>query len=128
MTTDGRMVGKASIARAIEAVGDQLVSFQHWDDASFLRLPLIYPSGSAVTVRINYTGRDAFRISDVGFAYRELESYGMQRSFARTADAILEGWAVSRDTRCVFAEVREDELSQGIMDVARASWQIVDRI
>ena len=122
------MVELADRARAIEAVGKQLVSFQHWDDTSLLRLPLVYPSGSAVAVKITNTSRDVFMVSDLGFAYRELESYGVQRSFAGTADAVLAGWAVSRNARVVFAEVHEDELSQGIIDVARASWQIVDRI
>jgi hypothetical protein len=122
------MTGLADAARAIEVAGKELVSFEQWNDASFLHLPLVYPSGSAVTVKINNRSHDLFRISDLGFAYRELESYGMQRSFASAADTVLAGWAVFRDARAVFADVHQDQLSQGIMDVARSSWQIVERV
>lgn len=116
------------VADLVDAIQGDLVSSRHWDDATFLRLPLIYPSGTAVTVKIGRHGNDSLTVSDGGFGYRELESFGGQRSFAKTADSVIAPWGVSRDKRCVFAEVRPDEIVRGVSDVATASWQIVDRI
>ena len=92
-------------------------------------MPMYYPSGSPVTVQIARSSNDTFLVSDFGFAFRELESFGRERSFARTAEAIIADNEVSRDRRCIFVRDLElDDLSRGIADVASASWQIVDQV
>lgn len=116
-------------ARAVETVWGELLSAQHHGASSYVSLPLIYPSGSPVTVRVTPSGISSFKVSDDGFAYRELESFGGQSSFAKAADALLDARDVSRDTRCLFAApVEADELARGISDVATASWQVVDKV
>src|SRR3546814_11423671 len=52
--------------------------------SSYINMPLLYPDGSCVTLRIDRLS-DRFRVSDNGFAYREIEDLGAERSFAGTA-------------------------------------------
>jgi hypothetical protein len=122
------MTGHSGVEAAIREIEQQLMSARHWADASFVHLPLVYPSGSPVTVKVDLVSNDFFRISDNGFAYREIESVGAQRSFPRTADSVAADDGLSRDARCVFVGVPREQLSRGISDVATASWRIVDRI
>ena len=56
-------------------IAPKLVSCRNWGDASFISLPMVYPSGSFVTVRMTHIS-GGIRVSDSGFAYREAESFG----------------------------------------------------
>lgn len=122
------MSDAADLASAVKALEGELVSASHWPDASFVRLPLVYPSGTHVTVRVERAGRGHFRVSDNGFAYRETESAGAHRSFSRMADAIAKTEGLSKDARAVFSGASEDQLARVIMDVASASWRIADKV
>jgi hypothetical protein len=117
-----------SVAEAADAAAAALVSVRHWGGSSFINLPLIYPSGSFVTVKLEQVGREAIRVSDNGFAYRELESIGVQRSFAKTANSIAEAESLEVNKRAIFVDVPHAQLSRAICDVAIASWQVADRI
>ncbi len=105
----------------------RLVSMQHWGDASFINLPMLYPSGSFVTVMINYI-RDGVRVSDSGFAYREAESFGAGRSFSRTAQSVAEHHEIKVGKRSVYVDVQLHELERAIFDVSSASFTIAERI
>ena len=67
-----------------DAVAGDLLMVRHSGDSSFINLPIAYTSGTFVTVKIARV-RDGVRVSDGGFAYRELESIGAERSFSKTA-------------------------------------------
>lgn len=109
------------------AIAGSLVSTRHWGDASYISLPLVYPSGSFVTVSLSYAP-DGIRVSDGGFAYRETESFGAGRSFANTARAVAEGYGVEVDRRAIFVEVPVDEVERAIFDVSAASKAVAERI
>jgi hypothetical protein len=120
-------VTRDTIGTIADAVARGLVSVRRVGDSSFINLPLIYPSGSAVTVRLDRVAKGV-RVSDNGFAYRELESFGAQRSFGKTATGIAETEAIEIGRRTVFVDVPIDEIERAICDVAAVSWQIADRI
>lgn len=113
---------------AIESAVNELVSVQHWNDCSFIRLPIAYPSGSLVTVKVDVCERGRFRVSDGGLGYREVEDVGGEGSFPRTATAIVEEGALAKGAQSIFTEATADQLTRAISDVGLASWQIVTRI
>ena len=83
-----KMSASAAPAPAIEIAVASLVSAEHWADSSFVRLPLVYPGGSLVTVKIDPLGANRYRVSDAGFGFREIEEIGAQRSYARVAGSV----------------------------------------
>jgi hypothetical protein len=62
----------------IRAAVSELVPAKRADDSVFVNLPLFFPSGAAATVKIEPVS-GGYRVSDNGFAYRELESIGAER-------------------------------------------------
>lgn len=119
------MIGE--VTRAVETATKELVSVRHWKDASFISLPLVYPGGTSVSVKISPCA-GGFRVSDNGGAYREIEDVGAERSFARTAATIAINEDIERTGEVFFVEVPEEHLYRAICDVAAASWRVVDRV
>lgn len=111
----------------VERIRPNLVSCKSWGDATFMSLPLVYPSGSFVTVRLTHAD-DGVRVSDSGFAYREAESFGAGRSFSGTARSIADRFDVEVGRRSIFADVSIEEVERAILDVSSASNAVADRI
>lgn len=114
-----------AVTTVAENAARELLSVRHWGDASFITLPMVYPGGAFVTVKIEI-GQSGFRVGDNGFAYRELESMGINRSFGNTARSVAENQSLEVDRRSVFVDVPPELVSRAICDVAAASWQIAD--
>lgn len=115
------------IFEVVEATVGDLVSVRHWGESSFINLPLIYPGGSPVTVKVSSIA-GGLRVSDNGFAYREAEAVGAERAYARTAGKVAEDACLQRNARMLFIDVPPEQLTRAICDVGLASWQVVDRI
>lgn len=115
------------IAEAAKAAASELVSVRHLGGSSFINVPLLYPDGSFVTLKLDHAPH-GIRVSDNGFAYRELEAIGAGRSWAKTAAPIAEAGNILVDKRTVFVDVKQEELVRAICDVALASWQIADKV
>lgn len=109
------------------AIAPNLVSCRNWVDASFISLPIVYPSGAFVTVRLTYA-QGGVRVSDSGFAYREVDSFGAGRSFPNTARSVAENYDVQVGRRTVYADVLPSEVERAIFDVSAASREIAQRI
>jgi hypothetical protein len=118
----------SSVAEVARTAAASLVSVKDWGSSSFISLPLIYPGGGFVTVKLERVKSGTIRVSDNGFAFRELESIGAQRSFGKMAPGIIEPLSVEVDRRRVFVDVAFDQVERAICDVAIASWQIADRV
>lgn len=121
------MGDRTSIAELTNAIIPSLISFKAWGDASFVNLPMAYPSGAFVTIRLTHAP-GGVRVSDSGFAYREIESFGAGRSFSKTAQNIVEEFDISVGRRSVFVDVPENEVERAILDVSAASHAIATRI
>jgi hypothetical protein len=111
----------------VEMMVHELVSVQRIASDAVINMPLLYPSGASVTVRVTPAG-DVYHISDGGFAYREVEAVGADRSFAQVASAIVTLNELKRNSRAIFTDADRPTLFRAICDVAAASWQVVDRI
>lgn len=122
----------ANINEAVQSAIQGLVEAREIDGTTFVNLPLVYPDGSFVTLQvggIKGKGREAgnkFRISDNGYAYRELECIGAERSFANIVTKVAEEDGLSRNKRAIFVDVPLDQLQRAICDVAVASWRVAD--
>lgn len=116
-----------AVADAAEVAARELVKVTHWGDSSFLNLPLIYPDGSSVTVKIDRV-QGGLRVSDNAFAFRLVEGIGAHRSYARCAKAVAERADLCVEHRMIYADVSPDFLVPAICEVAAASWQVADRI
>ena len=115
------------VQRSVESTVRDLVRVEKVNGACFVNLPMLYPDGSFVTVRIDQTHK-GLRVSDAGFAYREIEDFDGKRSFRRVANGIAESLGVEIGDRIIFTETVLDQLHRSICDVAEASWRVADQI
>jgi hypothetical protein len=113
------------VGQAAEKVARDLVRFKHTNGALYVNLPVLYPDGSHVTVRIDQSA-SGVRVSDAGFAYREVEDIGSARGFRRVANKIAEAAGVSVGERAIYTDGDLETLERCIYDVAAASWRVVD--
>lgn len=118
---------RVNIASAAESALQELVRVNHWGESSFINLPLIYPDGSHVTVKLDAV-EGGIRVSDNGFGYRLLEGIGAQRSFPRSARKAAEMEELCVDTRAIYVDVPAHAVTRAICDVSVASWNVVDRV
>jgi len=121
------VISANTLSAAVDAAVRDLVSARHWDEASLINLPLIFPSGSFVTVKLTPSAGGA-RVSDGGFAFREIESIGAQRSFPRIASDIATREGLLTNRREIYVEVPVDQIQRAICEVAVSSWQVADKI
>lgn len=115
------------VARTVESVARELVRVQRVNGSSFVNLPLLYPDGSSVTVRIDQVS-DGLRVSDNGFAYREAEDVNALRSFGQNRKAIADEFGVEIGGKAIYVDTGVDGLFEAVCDVAAASWQIAARV
>lgn len=113
--------------QAVEQTARDLVRLERIGGSSFLNLPILYPDGSSVTVKIDRIAT-GLRVSDAGFAYREIEDIGADRSFGRTAKKIAEERDVRVGKKTLYVDATADTLFAAICDVATASWQVADKV
>lgn len=121
------MTGQVSLAEISASIAPKLVSCKSWGDASFISLPLVYPGGAFVTVRLTFAS-GGIRVSDAGFAYREADSFGAGRSFSRTAKTIAEMHDVLVGSRTIYVDVPANEVERAIFDVSATSHAVAERI
>ncbi|MDP7151293.1 MAG: hypothetical protein QGI70_09995, partial [Paracoccaceae bacterium] len=96
-------------------------------DASFVNMPMSYPSGAFVTVRLSWV-QGGLRVSDSGFAFREADSFGAGRSFRRTANTVAADLGINVGKKSVFVDVQRHEIERAVLDVSAASYTIAERI
>ena len=118
---------RVPIPDLIKSIVPNLVSCRVWGDAAFINMPIVYPSGAFVTVRITHVS-GGVRISDSGFAYREADSFGAGRSFSKTAQAVSEDYDIEVGKRSIYVDVQEHEVERAIFDVSAASHEVAARI
>lgn len=106
---------------AADRAAAELVRVSHWGDSSYVNLPMFMPSGTPATVRVSVSG-NGFRVDDGGFAYREAEAIGGERSFPKAAAkfALPDGLTVGK--RAIMASAGAGELQRAICDVGAASY------
>jgi hypothetical protein len=106
---------------AAERAASELVRVSHWGDSSYINLPMFMPGGSPATVRVT-GGDNSFRVDDGGFAYREAEAIGGERSFSRAAVRFAQAEGLTVGKRAISTMATADELQRAICDVGAASY------
>jgi hypothetical protein len=111
----------------IDEVAREIVATEHRIGGSFIRTPLMYPSGSTVVVRIEQ-GEDRFFVSDVGFGYQEAELMGAGLMYAKPAGVIAEAAGVRFDNQAFFVlEASRDQLAGAVVTIANCSQEATIR-
>lgn len=106
---------------AAERAALDLVRVSHWGASCYINLPMFMPGGSPATVRVS--GSDnTFRVDDGGFAYREAEAIGGERSFSRAAAKFAQRESLSVGKRTIYVDATASDLQRAICDVAAASY------
>src|ERR1700730_15333242 len=85
----------------IENVARQLVATEHDLGGAFIRMPLLYPSGSTVVVRVAQ-GDGRYFVSDYGLGHQEAGLQGAAPLFMRHARPIADAAAVGFDNQAFF--------------------------
>ncbi len=117
ITLDG--IHDAAVREAVS----NLIRTSAWENAYLVSVPLVYPSGTVVGVKITPT-RGAYIVSDAGLGWSEAESYEAQRSFGSHAGRIKDEVGVeytSDHTFRMFAT--QAALTSAIRRVSYASHQ-----
>jgi hypothetical protein len=119
--------GNPAFREMIESVARALVSTDHRVGGSYIRTPLMYPSGSTVVVRVE-EGERRFFISDVGLGHQEAEMMGAGSMYAKPARVIAEEAGVRFDNQAFFVlEASRDELPGAIVTIGNCSQHAVMR-
>lgn len=113
--------------RAVESAVRDLVRSSRINGIYYVNLPFLYPDGSFVTVRIDQAP-GGIRVSDAGFAFREVDDLDAARSFSRTAKKIAEQTDVCVGDHIIYVEAPVKDAHRAIIDVATASWRVADQI
>lgn len=108
----------------IDAVARELVATDHRAGASFIRTPLVYPSGATVVVRVDDDGTNEFFITDMGLGFREADFIGASRIYSRQAKIIADANGVGFDSDAFFVvRATRSQLPGAVATVANCSLQ-----
>jgi len=116
--------GKA-FQEVVDGVARALADVRHADDASFISLPVMYPSGSLVVVRIDPHHDGRFLVSDMGMGFEEADLMGAGRLFAHSAPAVAVRAGVHFDRQTFSLGVRREQLVGAVSVIAACSQEAV---
>jgi hypothetical protein len=117
----------APVAVAVQSAVAQLVRVQTWGGAAFVNLPMFYPNGNPITVKVEqWVG--GYRVSDGGLTYRELEQIGAESYFARNAGVYAGEMQGVVWNRSLCIDAAPNELSAAIADVAATVERMASKI
>jgi len=109
----------------IEKVARELATVDHRVEGSFISTPLLYPSGTGVVVRVDFSG-DSYFISDMGFGYQEADMMGASLIYSRYARLIGEDAGVGFDDHSFFVvQASRGQLAGAVVAVANCSLEAV---
>lgn len=115
------IIAKPSVVEAVNAAMRDLVYATHRPEGSYVKLPIFYPSGSEVVIRVS-GGPDRFFVTDFGMGFQEAEFIGAEKIYVRHAKQIGQAAGVGFDDHAFFAiEINRDQLPGGIVTIANCS-------
>jgi hypothetical protein len=111
----------------IESVAHEIVATEHHVGGSFIRTPLLYPSGATVVVRIEQ-GDNRYFVSDWGLGYQETDLYGAGSFYMRHARAIADKAGVGFDNQAFFImEAPREQLAGAVVTIGNCSQEAAIR-
>lgn len=109
----------------VDGVARALADVRHTQDASFISLPVLYPSGSLVVLRIDPHSEERFLVSDMAMGFEEADLMGAGRLFCHSAHGIAARAGVHFDRQTFSVSVRREQLVGAVSVVAAASQEAV---
>jgi len=112
----------------VDSIAREIVATEHRVGGSYIRTPLMYPSGSTVVVRIEQ-GDNRFFVSDVGLGFQEAELMGAGLMYSKPANAIATDAGVKFDNQASFVlEASREQLDGAVVGQHRPSEPLSDPI
>lgn len=116
----------AAFREVVDCVARSLADARHERDGSYITLPVLYPSGSLVVVRIESHRGGRWLVSDVGLGFQEADLMGGGHVFTRAAVLAAARAGVHVGHKAFFVpEVRREQLVGAISTVAACSQEAV---
>jgi hypothetical protein len=115
------------VSDAVETAIARLVHVCSWGDVSYVAMPLFYPNGTPVTIKVEPCIA-GFRVSDGGMTYRELEQIGAEHYFGRNAGNYAKEIDGFVHGRSVCLDIEESELAAAMADVADTVARMASKI
>lgn len=105
----------------IDDVAHEIVATEHLGGGSFIRTPILYPSGSTVVVRIE-RGAEKYLVSDWGGGHQEADMIGAGHLFSRFARPVADEAGIRFDNQAFFIlEATRDQLPGAVITIANCS-------
>jgi hypothetical protein len=112
----------------IDTVAKELVATEHDTNGSFIRTPVVYPSGALVVVRVHGADEARFFVSDWGLGYQEADLSGSGSFYTRHARTIAEKAGVGFDNQAFFVmEASREQLVGAVVTIANCSQEAAIR-
>jgi hypothetical protein len=125
MMTSGLDERSRAFQQVVDGVGRAMAEVRHDRNASFIHLPVLYPSGSMVVVRIDPHHDDHYLVSDMGLGFEEADLMGAGRLLTHTAPAVAVRAGVHFDRQTFSIGVRRDQLVGAVSVIAACSQEAV---
>ncbi|MBF0373444.1 MAG: hypothetical protein HQL38_05025 [Alphaproteobacteria bacterium] len=123
--TSGLDEHSKAFQEVVDGVARALADVRHVQDASFISLPVMYPSGSLAVVRIDLHHDGHFLVSDMGMGFEEADLMGAGRLFAHSAPAVAVRAGVHFDRQTFSLGVRREQLVGAVSVIAACSQEAV---
>ncbi|MDA8231212.1 MAG: hypothetical protein M0006_07730 [Magnetospirillum sp.] len=123
--TSGLDEHSKAFQEVVDGVARALADVRHAHGASFISLPVMYPSGSLVVVRIDPHHDGHFLVSDMGMGFEEADLMGAGRLFAHSAPAVAVRAGIHFDRQTFSVGVRQEQLVGAVSVIAACSQEAV---
>lgn len=108
------------LREAVEVAAKGLVRVREIGNECLVSVPSFYPSGAGMVVSITEEG-DGFRVSDLGFGYRESKMVGAEAVFVRRARKAADKMGLQFLDRSFSAFATTEQLTATITDISSIS-------
>lgn len=122
MTTD-----TSTLKEVGDEVARQLSSSFTRADGTYIRTPLLFPSGSHAVALITASSANTFLVTDFGLAFEEADLMGASSTFTHQATKYAKRYGLQFDSRSFFLfEVPRDLLVSAVTTVANVAVKTVE--
>jgi hypothetical protein len=118
------MIADPAVRKAVAG----LVRASMWGNAYLITTPLVYPSGTAVGVKVT-PAQGGYWVSDFAMGFREAEGLEAQRSFGAHAGRLKDELGVEyTDGHEIRVFAREQQIASAIRKVSFAAHRIMTKV
>lgn len=109
----------------VNGLAQDLVQVNYEHASAYINLPLLYPSGSHVTVRINQLNDECFSVSDAGIGFDEADLACIGDQFNQIAPSIATAAGVHFERQTFSLETSREQLASTVSIIATCSLEAV---